>query len=332
MQSVQIARPISLILDWDGTLTEQDTLALVANIGYKKQGLSPEVGHHANILPWSDYGSAYMQDYKAHKAQYRPSASERTTINEERHWLNSLQHTEHDSVTRVQTSGLFRGVHEKDICDAAHMAVNHGDLKLRTGWMSLLDKVLQNHDSGSNAAKSSVSILSVNWSAHFIRSSIIATIEQQGETPRHDLISYISSGLKTEANEIQGYANPEGSDGSLCSRHGQDLRTSGNKLSRLPQRCQDNLDRLEKQWPGENEATVIYLGDSDTDLEALLAADVGICIRNDPLSSSQKALDEIVTRLGIPLLRISDASIRHGADGLLWARDFDEIATSLDFS
>jgi len=68
----------------------------------------------------------------------------------------------------------------------------------------------------------------------------------------------------------------------------------------------------------------VYVGDSWTDIECLLAADLGICIRDSPMGSSQAKLAEALTRLGISCLRLKDYK---DADewGVVWASDFAEI-------
>lgn len=91
---------------------------------------------------------------------------------------------------------------------------------------------------------------------------------------------------------------------------------------------------------------VVYVGDSTTDLECLLHADVGICLRDEAASLTweQRELQEILDQAGIdcrwvgnmnegdlemPPLRSIDGGLYHSQ--IWWARDFDEICQSLRF-
>ncbi|KAL8871545.1 MAG: hypothetical protein Q9174_002648 [Haloplaca sp. 1 TL-2023] len=87
---------------------------------------------------------------------------------------------------------------------------------------------------------------------------------------------------------------------------------------------------------------VVYVGDSVTDLECLIGADVGICVRDvdedgEGMGSEQRGLEETLGRLGITCswigemcaTDVEEAATREGKGkqeaSLWWARNFDEI-------
>jgi hypothetical protein len=85
------------------------------------------------------------------------------------------------------------------------------------------------------------------------------------------------------------------------------MHTGDNKLHVFQNICRQN--------PAER---VIYLGDSVSDLHCLLAADVGICVRDKPMSSGQRDLAETLKRVGITVKPLSD--IKSGSEPLPMAK------------
>jgi hypothetical protein len=315
---MKLPRPIHLLLDWDGTLTRKDTLSLVGSIAY-----------HANpdktLPPWSDFVNGWMNDYTAHVNHYEPITSARTTLDQERQWLASLAPIESKSVRRVESSGIFKHVKASHVDHIAASSIKSGDLQLRGHWDSLFHSLLC---SSSNK----ISILSVNWSARFIRRSLLSASSDLTSPENKALSPYIQT-MDIDANEISNLEHMDGSDGRLSKDSSTGIRTSGDKLLRLPPRCQQILDKSVsmREPAGHEEAIVVYIGDSATDLEALLAADVGICIRDDPMGSSQQELSDTLQRIGV--------DIRHVGEGIdmeqetnnvvYWTHGFDEVREAL---
>lgn len=346
-------RPVHLILDWDGTLTKRDTLHLVANIGYKRNN-SARLATSNCLPPWSLFGKAWLDDYTAHRKAFSPVADCRTTIQQEREWLRSLEGVERASAKRVKASGLWEGVIAREIDDAARAVVvaaaiasdpgtgavpgpggsggrgRQDGLQLRLGWERLFGAVLgpgrEQRDTkcsderhSSETTKNAVSVLSVNWSRRFIRSSLVSAVVSNDK-----LASYISDHMHITANEIDGI---DDLDKEESVERGKEIRTSADKLSCLPLRCQENISKTEtvRQGPQEGEAYIIYVGDSTTDLECLLAADLGICIRDDPMTSTQKDLADTLERLSLQTYRLSDRDDTKAAGSLYWIKDFEEM-------
>ncbi|KAK5011470.1 hypothetical protein LTR28_002328 [Elasticomyces elasticus] len=133
------------------------------------------------------------------------------------------------------------------------------------------------------------------------------------------------------ANEIEGLDEPEGSNGQLSKNGRGGIRTSADKLERLRfiQRPTDSAKSPE--LCAESAPSIVYVGDSATDLECILAADVGICIRDEPMGTGQKELAATFDRLGVAVLHINECQATNTSATPLvwWARDLQEIANQL---
>jgi 2-hydroxy-3-keto-5-methylthiopentenyl-1-phosphate phosphatase len=254
--------PLSIVVDWDGTLTKKDTLHIVAAIGY-------DYNHDSALTPWDDIVEAYLVDYSQYENKYEPSTEKRRTIPEESTWLASLKDVEERSVQRVQEAGIFNGVTHHDICEASISAIRDEKIQLRNGWKQLLASADGPVIDRQKHRK--VSILSVNWSATFIRDCLRnATTISQSE---NDILECVP----ICANEIH--------------THVPSIRTSADKLAAF-KKIRDDTSRT------------LYLGDSATDFDCLIAADVGICVRDEPMGSSQRELKETLERIGIVVSRL----------------------------
>ncbi|KAG9628616.1 hypothetical protein KCU98_g5918, partial [Aureobasidium melanogenum] len=317
---MKLRRPIHLILDWDGTLTRKDTLSLVGSIAY-------HASSSRSLPPWSDFVNGYTNDYTEHAARYEPTSSARTTIDQERQWLASLTPIENKSVQRVESSCVFKGVKASHVDQVAASSIANGDLRLRNDWDWLFQTLLSN-------AANKISILSVNWSARFIRQSLLSASSKLTSPVGETLISYVTS-MDIKANEISNLDSAEGSDGRLSKDSSDGIRTSADKLSHLSLRCRRKLEICAptRELAEQQDDLVVYIGDSATDLEALLAADVGICIRDDPMGSSQRELAETLHRIGVDVRSIDeDIGLKRVADGqmvIYSARGFDSVVKAL---
>jgi 2-hydroxy-3-keto-5-methylthiopentenyl-1-phosphate phosphatase len=262
-------RRIRIVLDWDGTITKCDTLHIVAAIGYKRN-------RHLKLIPWDQIVQAYISDYSLYEDSYHPARPDRKTIAQESAWLASLNDVEQRSVKRVQDAGVFTDVTEQDICVGAEHAIWSHEIQLRDGWKDILSIV--GHTGNNVANPSPISIISVNWSSAFIRACLSAAL---GESPS----------MKGTTDSIPIFSNhlhfePSDGDSEVSS-----IRTSA-----------DKLDTFKKLRDSGN-CPVFYVGDSVTDFDCLVAADVGICMRDEPMGSGQAQLKESLERVGIEVAR-----------------------------
>ncbi|KAF5850369.1 hypothetical protein GGP41_002615 [Bipolaris sorokiniana] len=281
-------QPIHWILDWDGTVTKKDTLDALVSISAAEKPEFPTMDH------WKSVSQAYMDDYTATLKQLIPTGALPTTIVEEKQLLAKLKEVEQRSLDRVHSSAIFTNLTHQGIELGASRVLELGQMQLRTGFPSFF-KHIQSREGDAFA------MLSVNWSRHFIHSCLAAS---KISVASHAILS----------NEFDGISAGVPSSGRIVAAASGELDpivSSGDKLR--------NFEQMQ-----ELNGPKVYIGDSWTDIECLLAADLGICIRDDPMGSSQKTLADALTRLGVPCPKLRDRR-QYKDHGIVWARDFTEI-------
>jgi hypothetical protein len=304
------SKPINLVLDWDGTITTKDTMFAYGKIADIRDA---RLGREQNgSKMFQGFGKAWMDDYSKHEQAYRPTAHERKEVAEESAWLKSLSSVESSSAERVESSGFFTGVTHSDISTAAKEILKDGAVSLRPGWQDLF---LRAQDGSSSRSISRISILSVNWSESFIGASLKAAASNS--VPNSNLLPILDN-LTIAANEISGLHEPEGSSGRLTEANHAIIRTNFDKLQNFPSR-QGFLN--------------IYVGDSPTDFDCLLAADLGICIRDEPMGSSARTLAETMSRVGHVVEHVDSIKSWQQLDTpkpkVFWAKDLSEVVSLL---
>jgi len=248
-----------------------------------------------------------MRDYETHISSYVPAAAARTTISAEAAWLKSLKTIEQASADRAVSAGIWNGVTKSEVQAAAKQAIVGGEVKLRRGWIELVQQVTKHE--GAN-----VEVVSVNWSRWWIRCILSAgwSDENNKGAKGIDEVAIYSNELPSIVQDL--------SNTKASSVPGVDmvLRTSGDKLQQL---------RRPTSPENHDKPFTIYVGDSATDLECLAEADLGVCIRDEKMGSSQKELAQILARLSITVQRITDLPkySSHEKPCIVWARDFAEI-------
>jgi hypothetical protein len=261
---------LRIILDWDGTVTTHDTLHIVAAIGYQRN-------QHLNLTPWDQIVQAYILDYTQHEESYRPARLDRKTIAQESAWLASLIDVEVRSVKRARDAGIFTGVTDNDIYMGAEHAIRSNKIQLRDGWMDIF--AMAGHPGNDMANQSLVSIISVNWSGTFVRACLSAALRDS--PPMQGTVDSIP----ISSNHLQ--PDPSGGDSEDPG-----IRTSADKL--------DAFQKLRDSGSGP----VFYVGDSPTDFDCLVAADVGFCVRDEPMGSGQADLKDSLERVGVQVTRL----------------------------
>ncbi|TID27522.1 hypothetical protein E6O75_ATG00289 [Venturia nashicola] len=308
--------PVHVFIDWDGTITERDTLGEVVKAGYKKNPATQ---------PWGNFVSAYLEDYRVHQASYTPAKDQRKTIKEESAWLESLLEVETRSVERVRDAGLFLGLNKNDMLDAAAEAVDNGNVQFRKGWKELFFSGLSPPAEpvpamGRDGLR--FHIVSVNWSANFIKGCIFhASMLSRSVDVMRALVPMVHL-----ANEIPNVER------ATCGLDKDDVtvRTSADKVRMIEKALHEPaLGKTDARKP-----ILVYIGDSCTDLDALLYVDYGICIRDEPMGSGQKELAETLERVGVSVNPLSELELLSSSQGasiktLWWARDLKEVSDFL---
>jgi hypothetical protein len=280
---------VQLLLDWDSTLTTHDTLYAVAQVGYQHK-MSKCDTMNPNTKPWSYFVDEYTADYKLHELQYSPRKTDRTTIAEESAWLASLDQTESRSWNRLEEHMLFTGVEKEFVVRVARLAIQNGEVKLRPGWEAPILAANEAAKAGVHSGPT-VAIVSVNWSQVFIRTCLAAALRVSA---RNEELETIIANMPIFSNEFDGLSTVgHAVTGAIKGGYqGRDLRTSQDKLQLL--------HTLAGKRP------VVYVGDSTFDFDALLAADYGISVRDEPMKSSQKELLSTFERVGVEVRPLSE--------------------------
>ncbi len=291
------AGPIHWVLDWDGTLTERDTLHALVNIAANCKPTSPV------LEEWTRVSRAYIADYENTLQVYAPGASLPSTVADEKALLGVLEAVEQRSVDRVSASAIFKGLTLDDLEKGAAEAVETDTVHLREGCTHFLSHV-QSRKGLKEGGPDATSILSVNWSRRFIAGCLRAARVNHD----HPILTSIYS------NELEVLEPGQTTSGRICVDPDTRIISSGDKLVQL-----ELLRQKGSKTP--QPVPVVYVGDSWTDLECLLAADMGICIRDEPMTSTQKKLQDSLARVGVECVRLHAGSVR----GVVWVRSFEEI-------
>ncbi|MBE3042936.1 haloacid dehalogenase-like hydrolase [Candidatus Bathyarchaeota archaeon] len=148
---------MTLVLDFDGTITAQDTINVLAQSAIK---IHRERGHDFSPA-WDEIVDVYVKSHAEHKASYPVAEGIRLDREAESKFLGSMRDVEVASAERVEAAGIFDGISPQDLVAAGTAAVREGSVVLRDGLAELL--------SLAESRGWPVYVLSVNWSKSFIR-------------------------------------------------------------------------------------------------------------------------------------------------------------------
>lgn len=212
----------------------------------------------------------------------------------EKKLLSDLKVVEQRSLDRVFGARIFEGVTREVLEEGAEKAVRDGEVELREGCVEFMRSILASKED-------KLHILSVNWSRCFIASCLkVAGVDVDASI--------------VLANELEGIEQGRPSTGQISPDGSMKIISSGDKLRYL------------EQIREQGSARIVYVGDSWPDIECLVAANVGICIRDEPMGSSQRNLAEALERLGVACTYIRGHD-GHAQSQVAWAKDFSEIST-----
>lgn len=223
---------------------------------------------------------------------------------EEVRYLRGLRGVERRSVERLEGAGVFRGVRRGE--------VEGGEVELRRGWGRVVGL-----EGGVE-----VGVVSVSWSREWVRGVLRAGLTKEaevGEGGKKEEMGRRVEELGIVANEFS--FDGVGGMGRYWGRGEGGIWTSEDKARVL---------REVHGVGGDGDGRVsVYVGDSATDLEALMLVDVGIVIRDEEMGSSQLGLKQLVERVGVECRWIGEFGREwEGKRALWWARDFDDVCDS----
>ncbi|KAL8853386.1 MAG: hypothetical protein Q9221_001702 [Calogaya cf. arnoldii] len=307
---------IYLILDFDGTLTTASTLPLIYDIGHRLNPSCPS---------WQSISQAYIDDYRDLKSAQiiKPS-----TLLQELSWLESLRAIEHRSIARVEATKVFRGVTKEIIHSAADKAVRDREIELRPGWEKLVGKVMEGHGK--------VGVVSVGWSADFIKGCMEASVQRVAAAGQD---GNLEKGVDVASIDVRAN-NVLGGDEGKMDRYWKGASVDDrSRILTAADKLRVMTDVVDTEHIDGSRPLVVYVGDSTTDLECFLHADVGICFGGEPatMTGEQRDLEETLNRVGIDRRWLGDMKEADLEVALMqsinrpllwWAKDFDEIRGS----
>ncbi|EPQ28262.1 uncharacterized protein PFL1_04089 [Pseudozyma flocculosa PF-1] len=299
-----------VFLDWDETITAQDTLSLIA----------PPAGTQQDGEDFAHYTEAYMTDLSSHEQTF----GERDTLEKQTAYLESIDEVEKTSVNRVEQGGLFVGVKMADIQRRAET------VSFRDGWDGAHEWLEQKAEEGD----AETDIISVGWSAEFIRHALAhrrrsqrpRDSEQASRVPKiicaneiemrtDESGEQVGSGRLTKSKEALDLATDDGES----SRSG--IRTGVHKLNELKRLRSRSAPSSSSSFKAP---VTVYVGDSNTDLPCLLEARYGL------LMGGNESLKATIARVGLQE-KLQDAEewlkIQEGEDG---GKDTDTGDTETD--
>lgn len=283
---------MSIFLDFDGTITVQDTIGEVANFALRVRADEGQDLARA----WDGVVRSYLDDYRGHVDGYRVAETRRRCVDDEVAFLREMKAVELQSLVRIHECGVFRGIAPERFYEAGRRAVEvDGSVRLRPGFREFVQ---------ARAREGwRLWVVSVNWSAAFIAGAL-------------------------GCPEVTVIANTVRSDGSIS---GPDIlnRNGEEKHRNLTNSC-DKLAVVEAVLKQTEESLQgkpsFYFGDSITDLECLLRADRGVVISDKEDSTLLKTLG----RIGKTVSHSTDAESQDSR--LFWASDYNEIEKHVAFT
>lgn len=346
--------PLLLLLDFDSTLTSSCTLPHFLSIPTTIHSSVPPSSKPLHP-PASCLASLYASDLAAHRAAHPSLASSNhrlSTLTSELVWQDSIRPIEHASFQRGVQAFTNIGIDSRQIRDEARRAVAEGRVEMRMGWKRLLR--MAHEQQGLTPVK--VSIVSVAWSPDWV----IGVLEGDCMRGKEEKEEEEKSEGENQEGEQEKEENEEGDVEAdvAVDRSSMDVRVhvrcnnvlspmhSSERIRKGKKReanvgagifvASDKLTVMQElkaahSTDGE-EAWTIYIGDSLTDIECLLAAEVGIVIRDEEtMRSEQEQLKKALRSSDISTYHIGDfggIQIGEGETALWWASDFDEVIKS----
>lgn len=138
-----------IVLDFDDTITDTDTIKYLSEIPYHRTpGLAP---------PFSHFTATYLTAYEKFKANVGAPSS----FEEEIKYQQQLKPVEMSSIAELESHKLFKGITKQDILKQSHK------VPIKPGFVSFL--------SLCTAKNIPIRILSVNWSKTLILAVLHAT-------------------------------------------------------------------------------------------------------------------------------------------------------------
>ncbi|KAI1841706.1 hypothetical protein JX266_012074 [Neoarthrinium moseri] len=287
---------MSIFLDFDGTITVNDTIGELAAAALRIQS---ERGIDLD-RQWDAVVKAYLDDYNRHAKGYHAQESARCRPEHEVAFLRAGKAVELRSLDRINACAVFKGISADELRRAGREAVASGRVRLRPGFRAFLDRRLRE--------SFRVFVISVNWSTAFIEGAL-----------DHPGVRVIANHVREDGTVVGPELLNGGADAPL-----RNLTNSCDKL--------DVMRAVMEEDPRGPGLCSYYFGDSITDLECLLHATSGIVVSD----TGDSKLLETLRRIGEDVPRSSEVSAETSASAATpnkcaWAADYNEVTEHILF-
>ncbi|KAB5581103.1 hypothetical protein GE09DRAFT_1256385 [Coniochaeta sp. 2T2.1] len=288
-------------IDFDGTITEKDTIDLLGKraIGRPERNQGEAWENHTKWYyeQTERYDREHPVDLKSGQRHPRPPLTGNQDLmlrDKVIEHINGRERLEREGLDIVNGLKFFDGLTEDQLYEEARKLTLNRTIVVRKDFSRFI-KALR-------VQKAGFTILSVNWSDMWIKGCL---------SPHYLQLDVISN--RIEDGKVKG-PGPK----SLIGEHSdQPLLTGAHKLIAMESARQKLLQK-------EKAMRVVYIGDSKTDLQCMLASDLAvIMVDNDP-HTNPNTLVKLVTLLGHQVRHVGDPR-RPTDEKFVWARNFAEI-------
>ncbi|KAI1269262.1 HAD-like domain-containing protein [Xylariaceae sp. FL1019] len=360
---------MSIFLDFDGTITTEDTVRHLADFALGLQAerngtdsspdsktnhfsvntqVSPssqspdDAERVAEDLPtkWKGVVKAYLSEYSSHCTTYHTPTHHRTTTHSEITFQRSQKDVELRSLDRINGCKIFHNISPYEFKAGGRDLVERGVVRVRKGFREWIE---ERQKEGWK-----IGVVSVNWSKDFIE----GVLEGSGVKTRS---AREGQGVDGESKSVVVYANVVDEDGRVI---GPDILNEGDHADRSGDEdvddtgkrrnltnSKDKLDVFRRAAQRNGGGRTVYFGDSTTDMECLLEADWGVVMAD----GEDSKLIETLRRIGegVPRARGYDNTQRaingdrngngklggrsEGDSRLVWAASFEEVGEFVRF-
>eukprot|EP00929_Paragymnodinium_shiwhaense_P020217 TRINITY_DN13542_c0_g1_i2.p1 TRINITY_DN13542_c0_g1~~TRINITY_DN13542_c0_g1_i2.p1 ORF type:complete len:346 (+),score=54.00 TRINITY_DN13542_c0_g1_i2:110-1147(+) len=272
------ALPWLLCTDFDSTLTKEDTTRVLGLAAALHRGDAPEPAEKFLPKDWLQLEDKYLASYSTFMQKHMPSvgssaAAAGAGLNRPGlvQFIEELQAFEEEAVSGAAASGVLRGMRRERLVRGL---ASDGELSELIEWRDAAPETLL----AAAAAKHPLAVISVGWCREFIEAFLLTGLPGV----------YMPTANLFASNELV-------------------WSTDGVATGEIRQRVPGGLAKrvhLQTMREAHDERTVIYVGDSVTDLLALLEADLGIIV-GESSSLARVAHDYGVTIKDLPRRQIT---------------------------
>ncbi|KAH9908725.1 hypothetical protein F4778DRAFT_777004 [Xylariomycetidae sp. FL2044] len=224
-----MAAAAAIFLDFDGTITTQDTIGHLAQFALTFQAsqggaaavVDPQgrggpvvddddLQQQLQLKPrWDAVVQSYVSDRGAHAAAYSLPPERRLDPRQEIAFLRDLKGVEDRSLARVRACGLFRGIPPEAFREAGRRLVEEGGIRRRKGFEEFVRQRQRRMGRRGREGEEEgdvgggVVVVSVNWSSAFIEGACSGVcdggdgVEEEEEEGEEGL-----EGLEVIANDV----------------------------------------------------------------------------------------------------------------------------------